>query len=169
MMFFEHLQLFQLGFLAGTHLIAVLAGLVIALAGGERVWILYSVFATLSGLTLLFLVGLPGWLGGKSFPGLADTLQGVLLVLSVAAVIDFVARLTRTHRDYPRLYLFVTRAGWLLAVPASLCILAGRRYFLCAAPGACNGCRGSRTDRYRCGQPDRECTGLRTPGSPGSP
>lgn len=125
MLLFEHRELFQGGLLAGTHLITALAGLLIALALRERVWMLFSVFVLVSGTSLMFMLGLPGWLGLREFPGLSDKIHGAVLVFTVAAVIDFVARLTRTHLEYPRAYRTLARSGWLLAIPAGVLVFLG--------------------------------------------
>ena len=125
MLSFEHRQLFQGGLIAGTHLIAALAGIVVALALRDRVWLLFSMFVVVSGLSLTFLLGVPGWLGLRSIPGAADKLQGVLLVLTVAAVSDFVVRLTHPDIKARPVYRWGVWLGWAVCVPASLSILAG--------------------------------------------
>jgi signal transduction histidine kinase len=125
MLWFEHRQLFQGGLIAGTHLFAVLAGIVVALALREKVWLLFSVFVLVSGLSLLFLLGIPGWIGLRSIPGMADKLHGVLLVLTVAAVCDFVVRLAGPELRARQLFRWGVGLGWLICVPASLSILAG--------------------------------------------
>lgn len=125
MLFFEHRQIFQGGLLAGTHLLAVLAGFVIALSIREKVWVLFSVFVLLSGISLVFLLGLPGWLGLRSLPGMGDKIQGVVLVLTVAAVSDFVVRLTGADPGARPLLRRAVKLGWLISALASLFIFAG--------------------------------------------
>jgi signal transduction histidine kinase len=125
MLWFEHLQLFQGGLIAGTHLFAALAGFVVALAIRDKVWVLFSVFVLVSGLSLLSLLGLPGWMGLRSIPGVTDKLHGVMLVVSMAAVCDFVVRLAGPELRARQLFRWGVGLGWLICIPASLSILAG--------------------------------------------
>lgn len=121
----EQRQLFQGGLIAGTHLLAAIAGFAIGWILRERLWFLYASFVSLSGLILLFLLGLPALTPLRALPGLGDKVHGVALILGVAAVIEFSARLSRVHLDHPRAYRGLALTAWAISLPACLCVLAG--------------------------------------------
>jgi signal transduction histidine kinase len=121
----EHLNSTAAGLLLGSHLAVSVAALGVFWAIRERVWLLFSLFVALNSILLAHSLGLPSWAIFRDFPGLADRVNGALLMIGLSAALDFSFRLARADIDFPRLFRLGARIAWVTSLAAAALILAG--------------------------------------------
>ena len=126
----ETLYSFVGGLLLGGHLVVAGAALVAGWALRERIWFFFSLFVLINALLFLHTLGLPSWMFFRSFSGIADRFNGVLLMLGLASALEFSFRLARAHLEFPRLFRIGSMIVWGFCLPAALLIGAG--YFVSA-------------------------------------
>ncbi len=124
----EHLQSFAGGLLAGGHLAVAVAALVVGFTLRERIWFTFSLFVALNALILLHSMGLPSWAFLREYPGLADRVNGALLMLGLAAALDFSFRLGRADILFPRTFRIASRCVWVFSIVAAVLMSLG--YFV---------------------------------------